>query len=144
MSEDNKAIARRFVEEAWNGGNVDVVEELFTEDHVNHDPAQPGAPGGHEGVRAFIEQYRSAFPDSHITIEDEIAEGDLVVLRWRAQGTHQGELMGISASGKSVDITGIGIDRIENGRIAESWSNWDTLGLLGQIGAVPTEAGASA
>jgi steroid delta-isomerase-like uncharacterized protein len=95
-------------------------------------------------MRAFVEQYKGAFPDSHIAIEEMIAEGDLVVIRWRATGTHHGELMGVHASGKPVEITGIGIDRIVDGQIVESWTNWDTLGMLGQIGAIPATASASA
>jgi steroid delta-isomerase-like uncharacterized protein len=144
MSEDNKAVARRLIEEAWNGDSLDTIDELVAEDHVDHDPAQVGSPGGRAGMRAFVEQYKSAFPDSHIAIEEMISEGDLVVIRWRATGTHQGELMGVHASGKPVEITGIGIDRIVDGQIVESWTNWDTLGMLGQIGAIPAAAGASA
>ncbi|MGZ4173443.1 MAG: ester cyclase [Solirubrobacteraceae bacterium] len=80
-------------------------------------------------------------PDARIEIDDIIAEGDRVVIHWHSTGTHQGELMGIPASGRSVHTTGIGIDRIVDGKIAESWTNWDTLGLLAQIGALPSPTG---
>src|SRR5436309_4169883 len=143
MSEQNKAVVRRFIEEAWNQGNIGAIDELIAEDHVDHDPASAGSPGGREGVRAFVQTYRSAFPDSRIELGEMIAEGDLVAGPWRATGTHQGELMGIPGSGRSVDLTGIGIDRVVDGKIVESWANWDALGMLGQIGAIPAPAGAA-
>src|ERR1700730_14925228 len=102
MSEENKAVARRLIAEAWNGDSLDRIDELVAEDHVDHD--QVGSPGGRAGMRAFVEQYKTAFPDSQIAIEEMIAEGDLVVIRWRATGTPQGELMGVHASGKPVAI----------------------------------------
>ena len=144
MSEANKDIVRRFIDEIWNAGEVDSIDQFIAADHIDHDPAQVGSSGGRTGARDFIVTYRTAFPDAHITIDELIAEGDLVVSRWHATGTHQGELMGIPGSGKAINITGIGIDRIADGLIAESWGNWDTLGLLGQIGAIPAPAGAAA
>jgi steroid delta-isomerase-like uncharacterized protein len=144
MSEQNKAVARRFIEECWNAHDLGVIDELIAEDHVDHDPARAGTPAGRAGMRDFVTSYLAAFPDAHVAIDEMIAEGDLVTVRWHATGTHQGELMGIPASGKSIDVTGIGIDRIANGQIVESWQNFDTLGMLGQIGAVPSPAGASA
>jgi steroid delta-isomerase-like uncharacterized protein len=144
MSEQNKAVVRRFIEEAWNNGNLEVIDELVTDEHVDHDPTRTGTPGGPEGMRTMIQMYRSAFPDARIELGELIAEGDLVAGPWRATGTHRGELMGIPASGKSIEITGIGVDRIVDGRIVESWANWDTLGMLGQIGAAPAPAGAAA
>ena len=144
MSEQNKAVIRRFIEEVWNNGNDEVLDELVSEDHVDHDPAQAGSPSGRDGMRAFVRTYRGAFPDSRIELGELIAEGDLVAAPWTATGTHQGELMGIAPSGKHVEITGIGVDRVVDGQIVESWSNWDTLGLLTQIGAVPAPAGAAA
>ena len=88
--------------------------------------------------------YRSAFPDTQMTVEDSIAEGDNVVTRCTARGTHQGELLGISPSGNRVEVTGISIDRIEGGKFVESWSNYDTLGMMQQIGAVPSAEQAQA
>jgi len=95
---------------------------------------------GPAGVKELIAGYRAAFPDIHVTIEDQIADGDLVVSRWSAKGTHQGELMGIPATGKHATVTGITIDRIADGLIVESWNNWDTLGLMQQLGAIPAPA----
>jgi steroid delta-isomerase-like uncharacterized protein len=140
MSAENKALARRLLEEAFNAGRLDVTDELVANDFVGHDPALPEEMRGPAGLRELIAGYRSAFPDLRITIEDQIADGDLVVTRWSAKGTHQGELMGVTATGKQATVTGITIDRIADGRIAESWTNWDTLGLMQQLGAIPAPA----
>jgi predicted ester cyclase len=88
-------------------------------------------------LRAFVSMYRSAFPDLRVPIEDLIAEGERVVTRWRAQGIHQGELMGIAPSGNQASVTGIIVDRISGGKIEEEWVDYDTLHLMQQIGAVP-------
>jgi len=138
MSEENKDLARRFMEEAYNKGNVDFIDEVVASDYVAHDPNSPeGTGGGADGAKQFVETYRSAFPDLQMTVEDLIAEGDKVVVRWTARGTHQGELMGIPPSGNRVEVTGISVDRIEGGKFVEGWSNYDALGMMQQIGAVP-------
>jgi steroid delta-isomerase-like uncharacterized protein len=144
MSEENKAVVRRFIEEAWNNGNLEVVDELISPDHVDHDPARADAPQGPAAMRAFIEMYRTAFPDTRIEFSEMIAEGDLVAGPWRATGTHQGELMGIPATGKSISITGMGMDRVVDGKIVESWGNWDAMGMMAQLGVVPAAAGSPA
>jgi steroid delta-isomerase-like uncharacterized protein len=140
MSEQNKAISRRLVEEAFNEGKLEVVDELVASDFVNHDPSSPEDLRGPEGLKAFIRSYRSAFPDIHVRIEDQIAQGDKVVSRWSGSGTQKGELLGMPASGKQARVTGITIDRLEGGKIIESWNNWDTLGMLQQLGAIPEPA----
>lgn len=140
MSAENKALARRLVEEAFNAGRLDVTDELVASDFVGHDPALPEEVRGPAGVKESIAGYRTAFPDIRVTIEDQIADGDYVVTRWSAKGTHQGELMGMPATGKQATVTGITIDRIVDGRIAESWDNWDTLGMMQQLGAIPAPA----
>ena len=137
MSAENKALARRLVEEAFNAGRLEVVDELVASDFVEHDPSLTEEVRGPAGVKELIAGYRAAFPDIRITIEDQIADGDYVVSRWSGTGTHQGELMGMPATGKQATVTGITIDRIVDGRIAESWDNWDTLGLMQQLGAIP-------
>jgi steroid delta-isomerase-like uncharacterized protein len=141
MSEENKEKTRRFLEEAFNEGNLGVVDEIFAPDYVLHDPAIPEEIGGPEGIKGFVQMYRSAFPDTDVTVEDQIAEGDDVVTRWTARGTHQGELFGVPPSGNQVEITGITIDRHSGGKGVESWTNYDTLGLMQQIGAVPSPEG---
>jgi predicted ester cyclase len=123
--EENKMLVRREQEELWNHtGNLDAAEELF-------------APGQVEAARQEAADFRRGFPDVVSTIEDLIAEGDKVVARWRARATHQGEYVGIPPTGKEVEFTGISVYRIEGGKIAESWTVEDELGLLRQIGAVP-------
>ena len=134
--EENKAIVRYGTEEGWNQGNTAVFDEHLAADYVGHDPSGP--LHGPEGFKQFYATYRTAFPDTHLTIEDQIAEGDTVVSRWTATGTHQGPLMGIPPSGKRVRVTGITITRFASGKLAEEWFNYDTLGMLQQIGAIPT------
>ena len=140
MSAETKGIARRFLEEAFNRGNLDVVDELVAPEFVNHDAALPEPVVGIEATKASIRGYRDAFPDMRMTVELQVAEGEQVVTQWTARGTHQGDLMGLAATGKQATVTGITIDRIVDGRIVESRTNWDTLGLLQQLGAVPALA----
>jgi steroid delta-isomerase-like uncharacterized protein len=143
MSEQNKAIARRALE-LFSSGDLDELDELVTEDAVDHDTQNPNAgTHGPEGAKQTAGIYRAAFSDLKITVEDQIADGDKVVTRWTAVGTQDGDLAGLPASGRSSTVTGITIDRIEGGKIAESWGNWDTLGMMQQLGAVPAAAAAS-
>jgi steroid delta-isomerase-like uncharacterized protein len=137
VSEENKALVRRYDEEVWNKGNLDVIEELFAPDYVFRDPASPEEVRGPEGVRQFVETYRKAFPDFQVTTDDQIAVGDKVVSRWTIRATHQGELLGIPPSGKRIEFAGITIDRIEGGKFMETWEIYDALGLMRQIGAIP-------
>src|SRR5213593_4732614 len=124
-SEQNKAIVRRLFEEPWKG-NLDVVDELTASDYVGHDPANPEPLRGPEGVKEFISTYRAAFPDSRITVEQQLAEGDLVATRWSGRGTHEGELMGIQPTGKQVTVSGLTISRLIGGKVVEEFQNWDT------------------
>ncbi|WP_169311738.1 ester cyclase [Marinithermus hydrothermalis] len=143
QAERNQAVVRRYFEEVWNQGRFDGLREIVTADYVNHDPAVPDAGRGPESVRALVEYYQKAFPDTRFTIEEMHAVGDRVVTRWKAQGTHKGELMGIPPTGKKVVVTGLTIDRLEGGRVKEGWTHWDTLGMLQQLGVLssPEAAG---
>jgi steroid delta-isomerase-like uncharacterized protein len=134
-TQENKAIDRRFTEEGWNQGNTAVFDAFLAADFLGHDPSGP--LHGPEEFKQLDATYRTAFPDTHLTIEDQVAEGDLVASRWMATDTHQGSLMGIAPSGKRVIATGITITRFAGGKIAEAWFNYDTLGMLQQIGALP-------
>jgi steroid delta-isomerase-like uncharacterized protein len=117
----------------------------LTTTFVLHDPtAPPGLAAGAQGMKDFQAPYFAAFPDVQFTVEDQIAEGDQVVARWTARGTHRGTLMGIAPTGKHVTVTGIAIWRVEQGKMAEMWQNWDALGLLQQVGAIPQIAQAGA
>ncbi len=143
MSEDNKAVARRFYE-IFAEGNVDALGEVMTEDAVVHDEQNPFPGEGLEGAKKLITMYREGFPDIAFDIEFQVAEGDLVATRWSSSGTHKGAVMGIEPTGNRAAPTGITIDRIENGKVVETWNNWDTLGLLQSMGAIPQPEGAQA
>jgi steroid delta-isomerase-like uncharacterized protein len=135
--EENKALARRWAEDVINQRNLDAVDEIYASDFVGHDPTMPEEIRGVEGRREFYGMYQSAFPDAHITIEDQLAEGEKVVTRWTGRGTHQGELMGVPPSGNQVEVAGMTISRIEGGKTAEEWDNYDALGMMRAIGAIP-------
>ena len=136
-TEENKAVVRRFLEGIFSQGDPDVVDELAVPDFVVHDPSSEAREVDVQGVKESITWSHSAFPNLRVTIEDQVAEGDKVATRWTVRGTHQGEMMGAAATGNQVTFTGTQTDYISGGKIVESWSNWDTLGMLGQIGAVP-------
>jgi predicted ester cyclase len=140
MSQENKAVSRRVVEEIFVAGNFDVAGELVDASYMGHDVASPEPVRGPEGLKQQAKGYRDAFPDLQLTIEDQIAEGDKVCTRWTASGTHRGDLFGISPTGKQTTIGGITIDRFMGGKIVESWDNWDALGLMQQLGAIPEMA----
>jgi len=138
MSVDaNRALTQRFYEEVWNKGNLDAVDDILTGDFVDN-AAPPGFPTGPEGAKQVFTMYRAAFPDFRLSVRDLIAEGDKVVARWLTQGTHQGELMGIPPTGKAVEVTGIDIFRFAGGKIAEHWAEFDMMGLMQQLGVIPT------
>ena len=141
-TEENKAIHTQWVEESWNKQNLAISDELLAPDIVVHGMQLP-TPGV-EGVKQIVVAFLTAFPDAHMTTDDLIAEGDKVGSRWTFRGTHQGELMGIPPTGKQVTLTGISIDRIVNGNIVERWLEFDQLGLLQQLGAIPPSNQASA
>ena len=134
-TEQNKANARRFYEEVWNQGNLAIADELNAINFVDESLQPPVR--SLEDLKHFVTMYRTAFPDAHFTIEDIIAEGDKVAVRFTATGTHQGDLMGIAPTGKHVTATGISIIRYENGKAMEGWANFDDLGMLQQLGVIP-------
>ncbi len=136
-TEENKAISRRADEELFDRGNLEVADELFAPNFVHHDPVSGEDWRGPESVKQYAAMMRAAFPDLYYTVEDQIAEGDKVVTRYRAGGTHQGELMGIPPTGNRIEITGISITRInDGGKIEEIWENSDTLGMMQQLGVI--------
>jgi steroid delta-isomerase-like uncharacterized protein len=135
-TEVNKAIVRRFVEEVQNGGDLAALDEFAAPGYVNHS-APPGVPADREGLKQLTAMFRRAFPDGRMTIEDMVAEGDRVATRKTFRGTHRGELMGIPPTGKAVTIGLIDFARLAGGRVVESWSVADELGLLRQLGALP-------
>jgi steroid delta-isomerase-like uncharacterized protein len=145
MSEQNKALAKRVIEEVLNERKLEVIDELYAANCVINDPSVPGGKTtGPKGYRQFIEIYLAAFPDLHFTINDQISDGDKVVTRWTGTGTHKGALMGIAPTGKRATVTGITISRFQGGKVVEGWGNADNLGILQQLGVVPTMAPAGA
>jgi steroid delta-isomerase-like uncharacterized protein len=138
MSEENKKLERRAIEEVWNQGNYAVVDEIVASDYLGHSSNPATETHGREGVKQFYMALHSAFPDIHFAIEDQVAEGDKVVTRWTARATHNGEYQGIPPTGNRGELTGITIERIAGGKIVECWSNYDELGLLQQLGVIPS------
>ena len=137
MSAQNKAVAMRFFE-AFNARDLDAFDEILAPDAVDHDPQNPFREmRGPEGAKRNAQMYHAAFSDGRFEVHEQLAEGDCVVTRWTAKGTNDCELMGMSPTGKSVEIDGIGIDRIADGKVVESWGCWDTLGMMQQLGVVP-------
>ena len=133
-TEDNKTLARRAIEEG-NQRNWAVLDELFVPDFVYHQASM--TIQGLEPYKQFLSVYLTAFPDLHLTIEDMIAEGDTVVVRQTASGTHQGDLMGIPPTDKQITVSGIAIIRVANGKVVEEWFNSDALGMMQQLGVIP-------
>lgn len=141
MSTQNKDLLRRTFEEVMNRRNMDFVDQVFASDFIGHDTS-----GGTYGVADFkrsVTDVLAAFPDCHITIEDQLSDGDKVVTRWVASGRHQGEYMGVPATGEYGSMMGISIDRVAGERIVESWEITDDAGMMRQLGLIPdlTEAG---
>ena len=138
-AERNKATFRRYVEEVGNDGNLDLADEIFDR-YRAHPPDGSVLERGPEDVKRFMGEFREGFPDFHSTIEDMVAEGDKVVSSWTMRGTHQGEFRGIAPTGKQIAVTGIGIFRFSpEGKVIESWDNFDQLGMMRQLGALPEE-----
>jgi len=134
--------SRRLLEESFNTGNFELIDQLVAPEAVNHDsalPAQMRDLRGPDGLRRIITMYRTAFPDVRMTVDDVIASGDKVVLRWHSEGTHRGELAGLAPTGTRGSVTGISIDRWQDGKIVEGWAEWDNMGLARQLGAAPPE-----
>jgi steroid delta-isomerase-like uncharacterized protein len=129
--------SKRILEEVFGGGNYDTAHELIATEAIGHDPALPQPVKGADGLIEAARGYRDAFPDLRLTANQSFADADYVATRWTAVGTHKGDLFGIAPTGKQATVTGITIDRWADGKIVESWTNWDTMGLLQQLGAVP-------
>lgn len=136
MSEKNKALVRRWFEEVWNQGRSDVIDELLAEDAVIHGLVDgAGYPvNGLQGFHDFHTQFRGAFPDIAVSVDDTIAEGDMVVARCSVRGRHMGNHLGFAATNAPVEFDGVAITRIENGKIAEAWNHFDFAQMNRQLG----------
>ena len=141
-TEENKALARRELEEIFSAnGNLDAAEEIYAPHYISHQPAGGEDLRGPQAIKQFAAGMREAFPDLEITIEEQIAEGDKVLTRFRTRGTHQGELWGIPPTGKEVEITNMSMSRMEGGRMAEEWPAPDRLGMMQQLGVIGQPSG---
>jgi predicted ester cyclase len=139
MSEENKEKVRRFLEEGFGQGKTELVDEVLHSDFVCYDPnSETGEIRGTQTIKGEIEYFHSAVPDLTFTVEDQVAEGDKVVSRYTARGTHEGEFFGVAGSGNRIEMTGIQIDRFdESGKMIEEWPEYDLLGAMRQMGAIP-------
>jgi steroid delta-isomerase-like uncharacterized protein len=135
--QDGQTLARRYFEEVWNQGKVDVLDELLAPDYINHTPSTGRPPKGPDGLKPIVLAIRRAFPDLHFTIEDVIVTPETVVIRTTMTGTHEGDLFGIPPTRRKVSVMQIQIERIKDGRIVEHWRVTDELSLMRQLGVVP-------
>ena len=134
--EESKAIVRRFWG-VWEEGNIDLVDELLAPDYINHTPATPDQPTGPEGVKGVVSMFRSAMPDLRVIVEDMVAEGDKVAVRYTLEGTHEGELFGVPPTGQRLSIKSISVERVSDGTIREHWRITDSLDMMQQLGVIP-------
>jgi steroid delta-isomerase-like uncharacterized protein len=134
MSDQNKMMTRRILEEVFTQGRYEGLNEIIAPQFVTHDPAMPMDGKGPNVVRSVAEMLRTAFPDFRMVVEDQVAERDRVMTRWTARGTHRGPFMGKSPTNRAANVSGVTVDRFENGKIVESWINWDSAGLMQQLG----------
>jgi len=143
MSEQNKAAAKRFFD-AWNTRDLDIFDEVIAADYIDHDPQNPFTDvHGPDSLKRLAQMYLTAFSDQRFLVNEQIAEGDFVTTRWTGTGTNDGEMMGMPATGKSAVVQGITINRFKDGKAVEAWACWDTLGMMQQLGVIPSEQSAT-
>jgi steroid delta-isomerase-like uncharacterized protein len=141
MSEaDNRALFQRYFDVVANEGNLDVADEIFASDYQHHDPANPDPRPmiGSQAVKDHLTSLRGAFPDLIFDIDDIVAEGEGIVVRWTARGTNDGDYFGMPATGKKIEITGMNTWVTRDGKAIEGWVNRDDMGLMQQLGVIPT------
>ncbi|EFW90932.1 hypothetical protein ZOD2009_17338 [Haladaptatus paucihalophilus DX253] len=136
--DENKEVVNRLINEFVNEGNEAVADELLAADYVRYDPDAPSGTQDADEFKAMIRTFGEAFPDAEVKIEEMIGEGDLVVFRGTETGTHEGEFVGHEPTGETFEITGLAMHRVRDGQITETWANWDMLGMMQQLGIVPT------
>ena len=140
IQDTNKAVARRFVTDVFNSGNAEAYDALVADDYVMHNPPIPSLPGTKAGFFEAVRLTRQAFPDVHVDIEDVIAENDRVMFRDTTRATHRGDFQGIPATDRQLQWTEMHFFRVRDGQVVEHWANFDQLGILMQMGAVPVPA----
>ena len=146
MSEQNKALLRRWFEEVWNKGREEAIDEMFAEDGIAHNLADEGGKPlrGPTGFKPFFRNFRAAFPDIEVVVEDTITEGDKVAARCTVRGKHQSDSLGFAATQRPMEITGMTIVRIANGKIVEAWNNFDFMNMYQQLGMLNMHSNAPA
>jgi steroid delta-isomerase-like uncharacterized protein len=139
MASKNVDLAERFHFEVFQKGNLDAANDILTKDFVAHSPGlPPELSKGPEGAKSWAQAIRTGLPDISLSHEDIVSEGDKVTIRWTGSGTHDGEMFGVPATGRPVNVSGIDIFLIKGGKIAEMWQEWDALGFMQQVGAIPS------
>lgn len=135
MAGSAQDVVRRQLDEVWSQGNLDVCDEIMTDDYVRHGPGIEGGDiTGLEGFKGLVTVYRTGLPDLNVPVEEMFEIGDRLVVRWRVTGTNTGGALGQPANGKAVDFDGLHIFRLDGGKIAEEWVAYDALGLIQQLG----------
>ncbi len=137
MADEQEAIVRRSIDEVWNGGRLEVIDDIVADGYVRHESTLPHVVRGRDELKATVTLYRDAFPDLNVVIEDMVSSEGLVTTRWRASGTHRGELMGLSPTGRRSEVTGLNLARIRDGRVHEEWQEWNEAAMLRQLGVLP-------
>jgi steroid delta-isomerase-like uncharacterized protein len=144
MSPTNEAVVQRWWQDLWNRGDLSVADQIIAPSWTDHDPSSPWAPPGIDGCKVLVSAYRAVFPDIHFTIEKQVASATAVVSHWRCRGTHRGDVMGIAPTGKMIEVEGITILELAEGKIHRGTTIYDALGMMQQIGAVPAFGQATA
>ncbi len=139
QTDENLAVVSRIWNDVWNRGDMEASHEIFSKDYLGHLPMV--LIHGPDEFNGLVSVYRVAFPDVHLSVEDAFAVGDRVSVRWVSRGTHMADMMGIPPSHNKIDVTGLSIFRMENGKVAEEWENFDALGMMQTIGAIPSAGG---
>jgi steroid delta-isomerase-like uncharacterized protein len=134
MFEENKTIARKFLEEAWSEGKLDTLDQYVSTDCHLHDPVFPSLTSGKDNLKRHIQMCRNSFPDLRFTVDDEIAERNEVVIHWTARGTHKAPFLGMAPTNKKAEVSGTSIYRLQGGKIVETWSDWNVMTLMEQLG----------
>ena len=138
VSPDRVTFMHRWFDEVWNKGNPSAIDEMMAPDAIVHGLGEAGrSTTGPEAFKPFQGRLRGAFPDIQVTVEEVIEQGDMIASRWTARMTHQGDDLGIAATGRRVEVTGMSMGRLRDGKLVEGWNNWDTASLMQQIGAEP-------
>jgi steroid delta-isomerase-like uncharacterized protein len=134
MLEQNKKIARKFMEEVWSEGKLGALDQIVSTDCRLHDPVFPSLTSGRDNLKTHIQMCRNAFPDLRFTVDDEIAERNEVVLHWTARGTHKAPFLGMAPTERKATVSGTSIYRFQGDKIAETWSDWNVMTLMEQLG----------